>query len=109
MLEVVGQCGLHYRDQTQGILGSLVTKPSLLRRVIESQGQDTEITSIKNRVQSSTGDEGWVIHTDGSLRYRGKIVVPRLAYLRKEILREFYCSRFVVHPSGKKMDHDLRR
>ena len=36
MLEVVGQCGLHYKDQTQGILGSLVATPSLLSRVIDS-------------------------------------------------------------------------
>ena len=50
--------------------------PSLLSRVIESQGQDTEIASIRDWVQSGTGDEGWAIHTDGSLRYRGRIVVP---------------------------------
>ena len=30
--------------------------------------------SIKDRVQSGTGDEGWSIHTDGSLRYRGRVV-----------------------------------
>ena len=36
MLEVVGQCGLHYRYHTQGILGILVATPSLLRRVIKS-------------------------------------------------------------------------
>ena len=82
--------------------------PSLLSRVIESQGQDVEIMSIRDRVQACTGDEGWVIHTDGSLRYRGRIVVPRLAKLREEILREFHCSHFAVHPSGMKMYHDLR-
>ena len=38
MLEVVGQFGLHYGNQTQGTLGSLVAMPSLLIRVIESQG-----------------------------------------------------------------------
>ena len=38
MLEDVGQFELHYRDQAQGILGSLVAKPYLLSRVIESQG-----------------------------------------------------------------------
>ena len=54
------------------------------------------------------GDEEWVIHTDGSLRYRGRIVVPQLAKLREEILREFHCSRFTVHPGGTKMYHDLR-
>ena len=31
---------------------------SLLSRVIESQGYDEEIVSIKDRVQSGAGDEG---------------------------------------------------
>ena len=83
--------------------------PSLLSRVIESQGQDAEIVSIRDRVQSGTGDEGWTIHTDGSLRYRGRVVVPQLTDLRDEILREFHYSRFAVHPGGTKMYQDLRR
>ena len=82
--------------------------PSLLSRVIKSQWQDAEIVSIKDRVQSDTGDEGWAIHTDGSLRYKGRVVVPQLIDLREEILRGFHCSRFSVHPSGMKMYQDLR-
>ena len=58
MLEVVAQCELHYKDQTQGILGSLVAMPSLLSRVIKSQGHDTKIVSIRDRVQACTGDKG---------------------------------------------------
>ena len=50
--------------------------PSLVRKVIESQGQDAEIMSIKDWVQSGTGDEGWAIHIDGSLWYRGRVAVP---------------------------------
>ena len=42
---------------------------------------------------------------NGSLRYRGRVVVPRLADLREEILKEFHCSRFTVHPGGIKMYH----
>ena len=53
------------------MLGSFVATPSLLSRVIESQGQDAEIVSIKDRVQSGIGDEGWTIHAYGSLWYRG--------------------------------------
>ena len=34
-------------------------------------------------------------------------MVPRSADLRKEILKEFHCSRFFVHPGGTKMYHDL--
>ena len=83
--------------------------PSLLNRVIESQGQDLEILSIRDQVHAGTSDEGWVIHTDASLWFKGRIVVPQLAELREEILRDFHCSRFVLHPGGTKMYHDLRR
>ena len=65
--------------------------------------------SIKDRVQSITSDEGWIIHTDGSLQYGGWVVVPQLTDLREEILREFHCSRFDVHPGGMKMYRDFRR
>ena len=60
----------------------------------ESQGENTKISSIRDRVQLGTGDEGWAIHTDGSLRYKGPVVVPQLVELRDEILWEFHCSRF---------------
>ena len=66
--------------------------PSLLSRVIESQWQDAEIVSIRDRVQLGTGDEGWIVHSDCSLRYRGRVVVPHLTDLRDNILREFHCS-----------------
>ena len=107
ILETVGQFGLQYREQAQGTLGSLVATPSLLSRVIESQGQDTEIVFIRDRVQSGIGDEGWTVHADGSFRYRGRVVVPQLTDFREEILREFHCSRFVVYPGGTKMYQDL--
>ena len=58
MLEAMGQFRLHYRGQVQGTLGSLVATPSLMRRVIESQGRDTEILFIRDRVRSDIGDEG---------------------------------------------------
>ena len=76
MLEVIRQFGIQCRDQAQGVLGSLAATPSLLSKVIESQGQDLEIVSITDWVLSSAGDEGWAIHTYGSLRYRGRVVVP---------------------------------
>ena len=50
MLETVGQFRLHYSYYAQGALGSLVATPSLLSRVIESQGQDAEISSIRDQV-----------------------------------------------------------
>ena len=78
MLETVGHFGLQYSEQSQGTLGSLIATPSLLSRVIKSQGQDAEIVSIRDRVQSGTGDEGWTVHADGSLWYRRRVAVPQL-------------------------------
>ena len=83
--------------------------PSLLSKVIGSQGQDIKVFSIRDRIQSGKGDEGWAIHTDGSLRYRGRVVVPQSVDLREKILGEFHCSRFAVHLGGTKMYRDLRR
>ena len=73
-------------------MGRLVARPSLLSRVIESKGQDAKIVSIRDRVQSGTGDEVWATHIDYSLRYRGQVVVTQLTDLREEILKEFHCS-----------------
>ena len=82
MLETMGQFGLQYSDQAQGTLGSLVATPSLLSSVIEIQGQDTEILSIKDFIRSGSCDEGWVMHINGSLRYKGRVVVPQSKNLR---------------------------
>ena len=105
----MGQFGIQYREQAQGTLGSLVATLSLLSRVIESPGQDAAVVSIREWVQSGTSDEGWTVHADGSLRYRGRVVVLQLNDLREDILSEFHCSRFAVHPGGTKMYQDLRR
>ena len=108
MLETMGQFGLQYNEQAQGTLGGLVASPSLLSRVIEFQGKDADIVSIRDRVQTGIGDEGRTVHADGSLRYRGRVVVPELTDFKEDIFRELYCSRFVVHLGGTKMHQDLR-
>ena len=64
--------------------------PSLLGRVIESQGQDAEILSIRDRVRSGIGEEGWTMHSNGSLQYSERVVVPQSEDLREEILKEFH-------------------
>ena len=90
-------------------MGSLVATSSLLSRVIESQGQDAGIVSIRDWVQSGIGDEGWTVQANGSLQYKGRVVVPQLIDFKNEILREFHCSRFALHPGGTKMYQDLHR
>ena len=89
MLETVGQIRLQYNDQAQGVLGSLVATSSLLSRVIESQGRNTKISSIRDRVLSGTGDKGWAIHTDGSLWYRRRVRPEKIQISQKGQNRNF--------------------
>ena len=63
---------------------------------------------MRDQVLLGTSDEGWAIHIDCSLRYRRRVVIPQLTNFREEILKDFHCSRFVVHPGGMKMYRDLR-
>ena len=48
------------------------------------------------------------MHINGSLPYKGWVLVPQLENMREDNLKEFHCSRFTMHPSGTKMYHDLR-
>ena len=50
MLAAMEKFRLQYSDQAHGSLGSLLATPSLLCRVIESQGRDIEIVSIRDWV-----------------------------------------------------------
>ena len=50
MFETTGQFELHHMNQALGILKSLVVTSSLLGRVIESQGKDMEILSIRDPI-----------------------------------------------------------
>ena len=59
--------------------------------------------AIRDWVQTGFGDEGWAIHVDGSIQYKGRVVVPQLVDLREKVIREFHCSLFMVHPGGTKM------
>ena len=58
MIKIMGQFGLRYSDQAHGTLESLVATSSLLSIVIEAQGKDIEIASIKDRVRLGTVDKG---------------------------------------------------
>ena len=39
---------------------------------------------------------------------RDGVLAPQRTDLREEILKEFHCFRFAVHPGGTKMYRDLR-
>ena len=51
----------------------------------------------------------WSVDSDGGLRFKGKLCVPNIVELRKEIMDDAHRSRYTIHPGGTKMYHDLKR
>ena len=94
MLETVGQFGLQYSEQAQSTLGNLVAMPSLLGRVIESQGQDVELVSIRDRVQSGTGDEGWIKNLGGHFFFSYKSSMYN-SFTHQKYMK-LYCSNIFL-------------
>ena len=45
---------------------------------------------------------------DGVLRYQGRLCVPDVEHLRKQIVEEAHGSRYSIYPGASKMYHDLR-
>lgn len=70
-------------------------QPSLLTKVVEAQQEDAKAQAIRNIVSNGREIDGWILHPNRSLRYLGKVFVPKLC--RKKVLHEFHHSRFVVH------------
>ncbi|XP_070050506.1 uncharacterized protein [Nicotiana tomentosiformis] len=48
------------------------------------------------------------ITEDGVLRYRGRLCVPNVAGLRRQVMGETHYSRYSIHPGVRKMHHDIR-
>jgi hypothetical protein len=46
---------------------------------------------------------------EGTLWFKGRLVVPKKDALKKKILDEAHTSRYSIHPGSNKMYHDLRQ
>ncbi|GAB2294571.1 hypothetical protein Dimus_028774, partial [Dionaea muscipula] len=55
---------------------ALVAQPELLRQILEEQGRDSEIESIRGRIMQGIIEPEWTLGTDGGVRYKKKLVVP---------------------------------
>ncbi|CAA0831729.1 Unknown protein, partial [Striga hermonthica] len=63
---------------------------------------------MEEKVQAG-GVEGFYRGSDGALEFRGRIVVPKVEALRKEILSEAHSAPYLAHPGSTKMHHDLKK
>ncbi|XP_059629608.1 uncharacterized protein LOC132272482 [Cornus florida] len=110
MLEALAEFSIMPSSQSKGaLLCSLIIQLTLINRIIYAQNQDDRLQAKAVKATNDEGDVDWTCGVDGSMRFRGRLCVPDLADLKKEILEEAHHSRYTVHPGGTKMYHDLKR
>ena len=96
----------------KGYIGSLIAQPTLVGKIRQMQMSDESLACRINDLIMDLLDEcptDWSVDTEGSLCFRGRLCVPDLEELKKEVLDEAHRSRYTIHPGGTKMYHDLKR
>ncbi|XP_057529871.1 uncharacterized protein LOC130808413 [Amaranthus tricolor] len=71
---------------------------------------DKDLKLLKLKEQAREGKaEGFFVHEDGSLRFKGRWCLSTgEESLKERILDEAHCNIFSIHPGGDKMYQDLK-
>ena len=55
------------------------------------------------------GSKDFDIDSRGGIRKFGRLIVPNISDLRKDILEDSHRSKFTIHPGSSKMNADMKR
>ena len=90
-------------------LYSISARPMVIQRIVEAQVHDEFLENVIAQLVKGEVDENWSIHVDGSVRFKGRLGVPRNVELRNELLAEAHRAKYTIHPGNTKMYQDLKR
>ncbi|CAA0809148.1 Unknown protein, partial [Striga hermonthica] len=90
------------------VLASLVVGPTLRERIVAEQPNDRFLCRMRElAVVGRIG--GFAVASDGALVFEGRLCVPWVWELRREILKEAHSAPYTIHPGSTKMYQDLRK
>ena len=90
------------------IIASFIIATSLIDKISALQKDDHFIQKIREIIQKGE-PSSFQVDNDGILRLKGRICVPNLPELRKEVLDECHKSKLSIHPGVSKMYNDIKR
>ncbi|XP_073314749.1 uncharacterized protein [Primulina huaijiensis] len=108
-------CEIEYRpgranltaDALSRKVSTLLTEPDIYGCIRDAQMTDERVQQWKKFV-SQKQDTHFRVADDGSFRINDRWVVLDISELRQGLLRRAHCSRYSIHPGGKKMYKYLR-
>jgi hypothetical protein len=91
-----------------GTLTQLKLESVLLQKIIDTQRKDKGMKHIHDKIKA--GKANCFRRDDqGIVWFNNRIVVPKDAGVRQQILDEAHLSRYSIHPGSSKMYQDLKQ
>ncbi|RVW66686.1 Transposon Ty3-I Gag-Pol polyprotein [Vitis vinifera] len=90
-------------------LYSMSARPMVIQRIVEAQVHDEFLEKVKAQLVAGEIDENWSMYEDGSVRFKGRLCVPKDVELRNELLADAHKAKYTIHPGNTKMYQDLKR
>ena len=81
----------------------------VIQRKVEAQVHDEFLEKVKAQLVTDEVDENWSMYEDGSVRFKGRLCVPKDVELRNELLADAHRAKYTIHPGNTKMYQDLKR
>ncbi|RVW63396.1 Transposon Ty3-I Gag-Pol polyprotein [Vitis vinifera] len=90
-------------------LYNISARPMVIQRIVEAQVHDEFLEKVKAQLVAGEIDENWSMYEDGSVRFKGRLCVPKDVELRNELLVDAHRAKYTIHPRNTKMYQDLKR
>ncbi|WKA04339.1 hypothetical protein VitviT2T_022388 [Vitis vinifera] len=90
-------------------LYSISARPMVIQRIVKAQVHDEFLEKVKAQLVAGEIDENWSMYEDGSVRFKGRLCVPKDVELRNELLADAHRAKYTIHPGNTKMYQDLKR
>jgi hypothetical protein len=92
----------------QGTVTNLKLESVLLQRIIDAQRSDKGMKYIHEKMEARKAN-CFRKYDQGVIWFKDRIVVPKDAEVRQQILDEAHLSRYSIHPGSTKMYQDLKQ
>ena len=93
-----------------GYLSSLVVEPTIHERIRDAQSASSMIQKVKQGIEASVPKYScFSVHSDGTMMFEDRAVVPKEGDLREVIMKEAHDSKLSIHPGSTKMYQDLKQ
>jgi hypothetical protein len=91
-------------------LYTITLTPLLGKEIIAAQKNDEGMAHLRRRLlEGDPKVNCFREDAKGVVWFKGRLVEPKKALLKKKILDEAHTSRYSIHPGSPKMYHDLRQ